>query len=80
MEDESLTGYAAIIPGGGLMGELVRFYDWSQTSIIGAIEGWSPSLKTAVSIMFSSRYPMFVWWGQEKLNVYNETIIRAFLI
>ncbi len=74
MEDESLTGYEAIIPGGGKMGALVRSYDWSETSL-GAIEGWSPSLKTAVSIMLGSRYPMFVWWGQENLNFYNDAYI-----
>ena len=70
MEDKSLTGYEAIIPGGGLMGKLIRSYDWSKT--LGAIEGWSPSLKTAVSIMLSSRYPMCIWWGEEHINIYND--------
>ena len=72
--EESLTGYEAIIPGGGEMGALVRSYDWSQTSV-GAIEGWSPSLKTAVSIMLGSRYPMFIWWGKDNLNFYNDAYI-----
>ena len=69
--NESLTLYEAIIPGGGMMGELVRSYDWSQTSV-GAIEHWSQSLKTAVSIMLSSRYPMCIWWGDEHINIYND--------
>ena len=72
MSDKSFTGYEAIIPGGGLMGKLIRSYDWSPTSV-GAIEGWSHSLKTAVSIMLNSRYPMFIWWGEESLNFYNDT-------
>ncbi len=74
MDDKSLTGYEAIIPGGGSMGALVRSHDWSQTSV-GAIEGWSSSLKTAVSIMLNSRYPMFIWWGEEGLNFYNDAYI-----
>ena len=74
MSDKSFTGYEAIIPHGGLMGKLIRSYDWSQTSV-GAIEGWSPSLKTAVSIMLSSRYPMCIWWGEESLNFYNDAYI-----
>lgn len=70
----SLTGYEAIIPGGGEMGALVRSYDWSQTPL-GVIENWSPNLKTAVSIMLGSRYPMFIWWGKENLNFYNDAYI-----
>ena len=74
MEDKSSTGYEAIIPGGGLMGELIRAYDWLQTPL-GAIEDWSPSLKTAVSLMLNSRYPMFIWWGEENINFYNDAYI-----
>ena len=75
MDEKLLTGYEAIIPGGGTMGKLIRSYDWSQTSV-GAIENWSSSLKTAVSIMLSSRFPMFIWWGQdESINFYNDAYI-----
>ena len=69
-----MTGYEALIPGGGTMGELIRSYDWSSTAV-GAIESWSPSLRTAVSIMLGSRYPMYVWWGEECLNFYNDACI-----
>jgi signal transduction histidine kinase len=75
MEEKLLTGYEAIIPGGGTMGKLIRSHDWSQTSV-GTIENWSPSLKTALSIMLSSRFPMFIWWGQdESINFYNDAYI-----
>ena len=75
MEKKLPTAYEAMIPGGGTMGELIRAYDWSQTSV-GAIENWSPSLKTALSIMLSSRFPMFIWWGQdESINFYNDAYI-----
>ena len=73
MSDKSLTGYEAIIPNGGMMGELIRSYDWSPT--LGAIESWLPSLKTAVNIMLGSRYPMFIWWGEDKINIYNDAFI-----
>ena len=75
MDEKLLTGYEAIIPGGGTMGKLIRSHDWSQTSI-GTIENWSPSLKTAVSMMLNSRFPMFIWWGQdESINFYNDAYI-----
>ena len=75
MDEKLLTGYEAMIPGGGTMGKLIRSHDWSQTSV-GAIENWSPSLKTALSMMLSSRFPMFIWWGQdESINFYNDAYI-----
>ena len=74
MNEKLSTEYEATIPGGGIMGELIRSHDWSQTSV-GAIENWSPSLKTAVSMVLSSRFPMFIWWGQELINFYNDAYI-----
>ena len=71
---ESLTGYEASIPGDGKIGELIRSYDWSQTSL-GAIANWSPSLRNAISIVLGSRYPMLIWWGEELLNFYNDAFI-----
>ncbi|HEX2489811.1 MAG TPA: PAS domain S-box protein, partial [Blastocatellia bacterium] len=29
-------------------------------------------MKTAVNILLNSRYPMFVWWGRELTNIYND--------
>jgi PAS domain S-box-containing protein len=36
------------------------------------MERWPQSLKTAVQILLGSRYPMFVWWGQEFIQLYND--------
>ncbi len=74
MDEKLSSGYEAMIPGGGTMGELIRSYDWSPT-FVGAIENWSPSLKTALSMMLSSRFPMFIWWGKELINFYNDAYI-----
>ena len=62
------------LTGGGEMGELIRVMDWSRTPI-GPIESWPQSLKTAVNILLNSRYPMFVWWGRELTNIYNDAYI-----
>ena len=57
------------------MGALIRDYDWSQTPV-GAIENWSPSLRTTVSNLLGSRFPMFIWWGKgEYINIYNDAYI-----
>ncbi|MDZ8184976.1 MAG: ATP-binding protein [Nostoc sp. ChiSLP02] len=60
-----------IFVGDSEMAGLMRSLDWSQTPL-GAVSGWAQSLKTSISILMSSRYPMFVWWGREYANLYND--------
>ncbi|HEY2739751.1 MAG TPA: ATP-binding protein, partial [Thermoanaerobaculia bacterium] len=57
--------------GGGEMGARMRAFDWSRTSL-GPASLWPQSLKTAVRIMLTSRQAMFVWWGEELINLYND--------
>lgn len=57
--------------GGGEMGELTRRYDWSKT-IIGMPDQWSHTLRTTVGIILNSRFPMFLWWGPELIQFYND--------
>ncbi len=59
------------LSGGGDMGARMRAFDWSQTPL-GPTEAWPQSLKTAVRLMLNSRYPMFVWWGDELTILYND--------
>jgi PAS domain S-box-containing protein len=56
------------------MGKLIRQMDWSKTSL-GPIESWPQSMRTAILLMLNSRYPMFVWWGRELTNLYNDAYI-----
>ncbi|MDZ7958624.1 MAG: ATP-binding protein [Aulosira sp. DedQUE10] len=53
------------------MGARMREKDWSQTSL-GPTQQWPQSLRTAVRIMLTSRQAMFVWWGEELINLYND--------
>jgi PAS domain S-box-containing protein len=56
---------------GGEMGELTRSFDWSQTSI-GHYDTWPQSLQTTVSIILHSHFPMFLWWGDDMIQFYND--------
>jgi hypothetical protein len=60
--------------GGSECGELVRSIDWSKTPL-RAITSWSVGLKTAVSFVLSSRYPMVLFWGPERVQLYNDAFI-----
>jgi len=63
-----------IFAGNSEMAMLMRSRDWSQTPL-GAVETWPQSLKTAIRIILGSRYPMFVWWGQQMTKFYNDAYI-----
>ncbi|HYI94890.1 MAG TPA: histidine kinase dimerization/phospho-acceptor domain-containing protein, partial [Bryobacteraceae bacterium] len=60
--------------GGGEMGERIRSFNW-ENSPLGPTQHWQGSLKTAVRIILDSRYPMFLWWGTEFINLYNDAFI-----
>ncbi|MBL7835648.1 MAG: PAS domain S-box protein [Cyclobacteriaceae bacterium] len=53
------------------MGNLVREKDWSKTPV-GPMESWPQSLRTTLSIILNSRFPMFLWWGPELVCFYND--------
>ncbi|MEG4089574.1 ATP-binding protein [Microcoleus sp. Pol12B4] len=63
-----------IFAGNSEMAMLMRSHDWSL-SALGAVETWPQSLKTAIRIILGSRYPMFVWWGQQMTKFYNDAYI-----
>ncbi|MCY1016117.1 ATP-binding protein [Pyxidicoccus sp. MSG2] len=62
---------AEVLAGGGEMGALIRATDWSKTAI-GAVTGWPQSLRTAVSILLESRFPMYIAWGPDFVQLYND--------
>ena len=53
------------------MGARMRAIDWSKTPL-GPARDWPQSLKTCVRIVLTSRQPMFVWWGDQLINLYND--------
>jgi two-component sensor histidine kinase len=57
--------------GGGEMGALTRAYDWTKTPL-GAPASWPQSLKTAIRLLLTSQHPMFIWWGPELIQFYND--------
>lgn len=59
------------LSGGGEMSGRIRAFDRSKTPL-GSIESWPHSLRTAIRIVLGSRYQMFVWWGEEPVNIYND--------
>ena len=59
------------LTGGGEMGQLIRSYDWSRTSL-GPIESWPQSLLSAVSILLPSKAQIAMFWGPDLITLYND--------
>jgi PAS domain S-box-containing protein len=71
MLDINRSKNADFLAGGGEMGALTRAHDWSATPI-GAPDAWPQSLRTAVRILLNTNHPMFIWWGPELVQFYND--------
>ncbi len=66
----------AFMAGGGISGALMRSVDWARTPL-GPIEVWPASLKTIVGTLLHSRDPMFLWWGPDLIQFYNDATFPA---
>jgi PAS domain S-box-containing protein len=59
------------LAGGGEMGELIRAKDWSKTAL-GDPETWPPSLCTMVAVMLNNPFGMYIAWGDNYTQLYND--------
>ncbi len=68
-----MSGAGRIDPlaGGGEMGALMRSLDWSRTAV-GPVEAWPQSLRTALSILLETGFPMYIAWGAGLTQFYND--------
>ena len=60
------------------MVDLISAFDWSVTPL-GHVAGWHDSLKAAVRILVTSRFPMWMAWGPELTMLYNDAYARVTL-
>ncbi|MFD1140243.1 PAS domain-containing protein [Larkinella insperata] len=71
METHTLQPIYRFLASGGEMGQLIRTVDWS-TNPLGPIERWPQSLRTTLSLILHSKFPMFLFWGPERICFYND--------
>jgi PAS domain S-box-containing protein len=62
---------ASRIHGFGEMADLTRAHDWASTPV-GPIENWPDTLLTTVNLLLATRHPMFLWWGDDLIQFYND--------
>ncbi|MBV9929894.1 MAG: PAS domain-containing protein [Alphaproteobacteria bacterium] len=61
----------AFLRDGGEMGARIRAFDWAR-SPLGAPRDWPQALKTAVGMLLSTKFPMFIAWGPDLRFLYND--------
>jgi PAS domain S-box-containing protein len=66
-----MKGHTSPIIGEGEMAELIRAFDWGSTPL-GPVRDWSDTLVTTVNLLLASRHPMFLWWGPDLIQFYND--------
>jgi two-component system sensor histidine kinase VicK len=59
------------LAGGGEMGAITRSVKWAD-NILGKPDTWPQSLRTTLSILLNSKFPMFLFWGPELICFYND--------
>lgn len=66
-----------MLTGGGEAGDLIRGFDWASTPL-GAMDTWPRSLLFLVQTIVSSRQPMFLFWGPDSIQFYNDAYRPSF--
>lgn len=61
---EANAHLASVFKGSGEMSALMRSFNWQSTPL-GSPENWPNSLKSIIGMMLTSRYQMWMGWGQE---------------
>jgi PAS domain S-box-containing protein len=68
--ENTLTSYP-FLRNSGEMSALTQSYNWAATPV-GPIESWDVSLRTTLSLLLSSKFPMLLWWGDSLIQFYND--------
>ena len=65
------------IGAGTPMRDLVQAFRWEDTPL-GAIADWPVSLRTSVGVVMHAVHPMFLWWGEQLTQIYNDAYVPCF--
>jgi signal transduction histidine kinase len=73
-----VVGPEDLFPVGSEMATRMRAFDWAATPL-GPVHTWPQSLRTAVRIVLTSRFAMWMGWGPDLTFFYNDAYARMTL-
>lgn len=77
MSEHELDARGLFRRDGGSCGALIASIEWAKTSL-GPIDAWPASLRTLVATILRSKQPMFIFWGPERIQFYNDAYVPSF--
>ena len=66
-----LGAHDDVFIGDSDMARLMRAHDWAATPL-GPVSGWARSLKVALGLLLTSRFEMWLGWGDDIQFFYND--------
>src|SRR4051812_19456682 len=77
MSAANITSDGRFFAGGGASSDLINAIDWSKNPL-GPALSWPMTLRAMVAAILHSRHPMFLWWGPELIQFYNDAYVPSF--
>jgi PAS domain S-box-containing protein len=65
---------ARIFPGDSALSHLMRAHDWAATKL-GPPQGWPEGLRIPLGMMLTSRFEMWLGWGEDVAFFYNDAYV-----
>ncbi|RED23273.1 hypothetical protein BD847_2321 [Flavobacterium cutihirudinis] len=72
MNNNNLVSDYYFLQNGGESAQIIQNIDWSNHSL-GTPETWPENLKNTLATLLSSKFPMFLWWGDDLIQFYNDS-------
>lgn len=69
--DNKTTLNSYFLKHGGDSSEIIKAVEWSKNPL-GPIDNWPNNLKNTLATLLSSKFPMFLWWGNDLIQFYND--------
>lgn len=77
MDNKNDSADYFFLQNGGNSAEIIRNIDWSLNPL-GIPECWPENLKNTLATLLSSKFPMFLWWGDDLIQFYNDSYRPSF--
>ncbi|GAA6765524.1 hypothetical protein AAFH68_14600 [Flavobacterium sp. CGRL1] len=77
LNQDLTTSDRYFLQNGGECAELIANIDW-KNHLLGTPENWPENLKNTIATIVASKFPMFLWWGDDLIQFYNDSYRPSF--
>lgn len=60
------------LQNGGESAQIIQNINWSEHAL-GSPDKWPENLKNTLATLLSCKFPMFLWWGEDLTQFYNDS-------